>query len=250
MHTEAVPNQHVNLLNPNLQEGFPLQVISEGLHFGLENVYVGVSGFGYGGTNSHGMAYGKKLDHLKKSDEGGETKTDRVFKRIFSAPPPTVTMDSTNYEEWRTTGIPHLTAKDGDRFHVQVQKGGEVIWRRMVEPDLPAEETSPFIQGSFNDGCADILDASEDVEGLFSYDITLGPSGEETFSFMLDADPDLAFFPEELSCSKKTSRIVGPQVPPSPDNTWVIRGKPDETYRVELYLAGAAKTINWFRIED
>jgi hypothetical protein len=251
MHTESLPIIHFNTINPNLSmEGYPQNFINEALAYGWENCYVGVSGFGYGGTNAHAMAYGHKIAQTKKEAEvDAETHRAVVYRKMLAAPPPHVEMSSDNFEEWTTTGIPHLTAKEDDSFYVNVLPSGEVVWREMVEPDLPDDELVPFIQGSFNDGGADMLEAS-DTDGLYTYEITLGDSGEESFSILLNADPDLAFFPEEPSCSKKGKKIVGPKVPPTPEHAWVIKGEPDATYRVEFLLSGASRTVNWIRTED
>lgn len=255
MHSECVPSQHTNLINPNLSlEKFEGQFMSEGLAYGVENCYVGVSGFGYGGTNAHLMAFGSrntKTKQLKTISNAVDAaaNSDLTFRRIQTAPPPTIEMESDNFEEWTTTGIPHLTSKDGDKFHVELKKGGQAIWRQLVEPDLPAEEPTPFIQGSFNDGGADMLDTTE-IEGLYTYDVTLGSTGEESFSIILDADPDLCFFPEEKSCTRKSKAIAGPQVPPSPDHAWVIKGRADDSYRVEFFLSGSTKTVSWIKVED
>lgn len=251
MHMECVPSQHQKLINPNLSlDNFQGQFVSEGLFYGLENVYVGVSGFGYGGTNAHCMAYGRRKEVSKTAslaDAGAGS--ELTLRRIQTAPPPTIEMDSDNFEEWTTTGIPHLTAKDGDKFHVELKKGGHAIWREMVEPELPMEEATPFIQGSFNDGGADILDPT-DIEGFYTYEVTLGATGEESFSIILDADPDLCFFPEEKSCTKKSKPIAGPEVPPSPEHAWVIRGEPDDCYRVEFFLSGSTRTVSWIKTLD
>jgi len=251
MHLECVPNQHTNLINPNLNlDNFEGNFISEGLPYGLGHVYVGVSGFGYGGTNAHLMAYGRRFHVVKEDSEAVATASSELtFRKIQTAAPPTIDMDPENFEEWTTTGIPHLTAKDGDRFHVELTKSGQAIWREIVQPYLPAEGASPFIQGTFNDGGADILDTT-DIDGFYTYEIILGPTGEESFSIILDADPDLCFYPEDKFCSTKSQSVNGPEVPPSPENAWVIRGAPDDTYRVEFYISGSVRTVSWVKVVD
>lgn len=250
MHSECVPNLHTDRINPNLSlDNFSGQFISEGLAYGLENNYVGVSGFGYGGTNAHLMAYGRRRVRRKALEMDMSISSELTMRKIQEAPLLSVDMNSDNFEEWTTTGIPHLTAKDGDRFHVELQKSGQAVWRQMVEPDLPADEVIPFIQGSFNDAGADMLDTT-DIDGLYVYEVMLGPTGAETFSIILDADPDLCFFPEERFCTKRSMSIVGPAVPPTPEHSWVIRGEPDDNYIVEFFLSGTTRTVSWRKAAD
>jgi hypothetical protein len=248
MHTECLPILHFNIINPNLSmNGFPENFVTEGLAYGWENCYVGVSGFGYGGTNAHAMAYGHKLARTVQQNVEVDADTHRaiVLRKIMNAPPPSIEMSSSRFEDWTTNGIPHLTAKESDEFHVEVLPNGEVVWREIAEPDLPEEDSIPFIQGSFNSG-TDMFD-STDIEGFYTYEIILGDTGEETFTIILDADPGLVFFPEEPECSSKTRPISGPKANDL-DHSWLIKGEPDDTYRVEFLLSGSTKTINWVKV--
>jgi hypothetical protein len=252
MHTECLPLIHFNTANPNLSlEGYPQHFITEGLLYGWENCYVGVSGFGYGGTNAHVMAYGHKiaLHGAKPGEVDPESWKDQVIRKLTVAPPPNIDTHSDRFEEWTTTGVPHCTAKDDDPFHIEVLPSGEVIWREIVEPDAPDVAPIPFIQGSFNDGGVDMLD-STDAEGLYTCEITLGETGEETFFITLDADPDLALFPEEEYCSKKSKAIVGPKAHPTPEHVWLIKGEPNANSRVEFFLSGSTRTVNWILAES
>jgi hypothetical protein len=250
MHTEALPMQHFNTANPNLSlDAYDQRFMTEGLLYGWENVYVGVSGFGYGGTNAHVMAYGHKVSmHGSKAPEvDSGSQKDQMIRKIINAPPPNIDSHAEHFEEWTTTGVPHLTAKEDDSFHVDVMPNGEIVWREMVEPDSPDVAPIPFIQGSFNDGGVDMLD-STDSEGFYTCEITIGETGEETFSITLDADPDLAVYPEEPMCGKKSTAIVGPKVPPTSEHVWLIKGEKDATYRVEFFMSGKMKTVNWILV--
>lgn len=250
LHLEAIENQHLCEINPNLNmDGFPGMILTEGVQYRGDSAYVGVSGFGYGGTNAHCLAYGKK--HGGKSAAIDYVAAhNAAIKKVQAAHAPDINMDSDNFEEWTTTGVPHLTTKANDQFHVELLPGGKTRWRELVEPELPSGEVFPFIQGSFNDWDAVMLENSEDIAGLFFCEVILGPSGEETFQLLLDADPDLALYPPEERCAKKGRAVVGPEVPPSREHAWLIRGSPGVQYRVEFFMSATTKTVSWIRLSD
>jgi acyl transferase domain-containing protein len=53
-HAGLTPNVHMRLLNPHLEvSNFPVLLPTEATHLSHEHVQVGVSSFGFGGTNAH-----------------------------------------------------------------------------------------------------------------------------------------------------------------------------------------------------
>ncbi|CAE7212014.1 ppsA [Symbiodinium sp. CCMP2592] len=80
MHAEVAPNQHLRVQNPNMDtEGWPALLLQEGQALKGEASYVGVSGFGYGGTNSHAMAFGKNV----VTSRGGRAKNSAGHPDCF-----------------------------------------------------------------------------------------------------------------------------------------------------------------------
>lgn len=250
-HLMGCPINHLNTLNPNITlDGFPGLLVDMPTLYRTDSAYVGVSGFGYGGTNAHSMMYGKKFEagFTEKVKDPREMRIENL-KKVRAAPPPEINCSAENFEDWTTTGIPHLTAKEDDQFYVDLLPGGKTQWRAIIEPDAPAEELVPFIQGTFNGWSADMLEPSEAIEGLFTCEVDVGASGEESFQIVLDADPDLALFPVTPFCSKKSGKMGGPDVPPSQDFAWVIKGAPETTYKVEFFMSDSVKTVSWFKAE-
>eukprot|EP00971_Amphidinium_carterae_P267991 5316683-Amphidinium_carterae.1 len=103
MHGECCPNQHLRLVNPNLDtEGFPQHLLHDGLTLEHSTAYIGVSSFGYGGTNAHCQAYGQ--NSLTTRGVSDKFLDKQVARRFFSAAPPRINMTSSNWEEWSTDG--------------------------------------------------------------------------------------------------------------------------------------------------
>mmetsp|Transcript_60186 Transcript_60186/g.105468 ORF Transcript_60186/g.105468 Transcript_60186/m.105468 type:complete len:947 (-) Transcript_60186:153-2993(-) len=250
-HLMGCPINHLNVLNPNITlDGFPGLLTDMPTLYRCDSAYVGVSGFGYGGTNAHCMMYGKKYEAAfqEKVLDPRQLRLENL-KKVRAAPPPEINATADSFEDWTSTGIPHLTAKEDDAFYVDLLPGGKTQWREIIEPDAPAEELVPFIQGSFNSWSADMLEPSEAIEGLFTCEVDIGASGEESFQIVLDADPDLALYPVTPFCSRKSGKVGGPDVPPSQDFSWVIKGAPETTYRVEFFMSDSVKTVSWFKTE-
>jgi len=92
------------------------------------------------------------------------------------------------------------------------------------------------------------MQASESVAGLYSIEITIGPSGEETFQIAVDMDDDLVLYPEKPRCTKKSAKIRGPEPAPSQEDAWLIRGDSGTRYTIELFKPSAATTsVTWLR---
>lgn len=222
MHNESCPNVHLAVQNPHLDlDGFPTQILSEALVFENDTAHAGVSSFGYGGTNGHCLAYGKNLCTSR-----GPAQKDImsvVAGRIKRGGPPEIQMEG-NYEEWWTTGVPHLTVRDNSFFHVEISQVGKVLWREIVEPALPLCHGQFFIQGSFNEWQPENLLASDTLDGLFTCVVTLGKSGAESFQ-VFHEDPSWVFFPIERLCTRKSTPITGPMPAPSREDAWLIRGQ-------------------------
>jgi len=247
MHNECCPNQHLREQNPHLDmEGFPALLLAEPLPFRAEAAYVGVSGFGYGGTNAHCLAYGRNVCTTRAT---GQKMSEAAFvRKINAAPPPDIWTEGDTYEDWTTTGMPHVGVSEGKSYQVELTATGKAVWRETVVPDLAESGCSYFIQGSSNDWEMSEMQASESVAGLYSIEITIGPSGEETFQIAVDMDDDLVLYPEKPRCTKKSAKIRGPEPAPSQEDAWLIRGDSGTRYTIELFKPSAATTsVTWLR---
>ena len=60
MCSECPPNVHLRVLNPQMDNaGWPAHFLTEMQRMKGGSGYMGVSSFGFGGANAHGMASGK-----------------------------------------------------------------------------------------------------------------------------------------------------------------------------------------------
>merc|ERR1740127_232542 len=116
-------------------------LIDEALTMKYDSTYVGVSGFGYGGTNAHSMAYGKNTMTSRGTSMKHMQKT--IQRKVKAARVPEVWMDGESYEDWTTTGIPYLSVSQGKKaYSVELMQGGKAVWREVAEPELPDSATS------------------------------------------------------------------------------------------------------------
>jgi hypothetical protein len=250
MHCECAPNQHLNLQNPHLDiEGWPCHLICEAQPMKNDSTYVGVSGFGYGGTNSHALAYGKNTRTSRGSND--KFAPDAIMRKVKGASTvPELWMDSANYEEWSSTGVPHLELGEGKKFLIELN-GHKATWREAEEPELPEAMTAFHIKGSMTQWDMLNLMPSSEADGLFTYDLTLGSSGQESFQVCLDHDPELNLYPETAKCSKKSTKVLGPGPAPSKEYSWVIKGDPGAKYTVELFRATPSKiSVSWHKASE
>jgi len=249
MHNECAPNQHLREQNPHLDiEGWPANLIMEAQPLKADASYVGVSGFGYGGTNSHALAYGQNM--VTSRGMGQKHLMDTVFRKIKSASLPDIWMDGDDYEEWATTGVPHLSADYGKTYHVELLPDGKAVWREAAAPGVSDSVTSFYIQGSFSNWETLALEASEEIGGLYTFEVTLGSKGQESFQISVDNDPECVLYPEQPNCTRKTTQVLGPSAPPSREHAWVIKGDGGARYRVEVFKAGPTTSVTWFRVVE
>jgi len=247
MHTECAPNQHLNLQNPHLDiEGWPANMLAEAQPMAYDTAYVGVSGFGYGGTNSHALTFARNTV-TSRGGLNAKYAPKTYVRRVKGAAAPEIWMEGDSYEDWTTTGIPHLDADGNKTYHIELLPGGKTVWREAALPELCTALSTFQIQGSFNGWHMSSLEAREEAVGLFAYELTLGASGQESFSIVVDYDTSLTLHPDQTMCTRKTAKVVGPAMPPSRDHAWLIKGKPGASFVVELFRCGSTTSIGWRR---
>jgi len=249
MHTECAPNQHFNLLNPHLDiDGWPMFMLAEAQPTVGNTAYVGVSGFGYGGTNAHAMAYGRNVV-TSRGESNPKYLEKSLFAKVTRAAEPQVSMEGENYEDWVSAGVPHLRRDHGVNYSVQLLEDGSVMWREVAHTDL-SEATSFQIQGSFSGWELLGLEPSDEEPGLWGYELTLGSSGEALFQIAVEHDPYHVLYPEQPRCSRQAARILGPAAAPSKDHAWLVSGDAGARYRVEFFQSGTTAAVRWSKCQE
>jgi hypothetical protein len=245
MHAEAAPNQHLKVQNPNMDiEGWPALILQEGQTLHGQGSFVGVSGFGYGGTNSHALAYAQNV--VTSRGDNPKYVLDKIIKKVKGGPPPSVTMLGDNFEEWSTTGLHHVKAKPGTQYGVEIQKNGKVSFRARM--GMQSSASSMQIQGSFSSWVPVEMESSPDRASLFTYELTLGASGEESFQVLVDGLRSQVLQPPEKNCTKRASAVQGPAAATDKELSWVVKGERGSTHVVEVFMPQrGVKSVTWLK---
>merc|ERR1712061_577107 len=173
-----------------------------------------------------------------------------IYRKVKAASAaPEIWLDSDDYEDWATTGRPHLDAAPGKKYNIDLLPEGKAVWREVVEPQL-ADVSAFHIMGSMTNWSTLSLEPSEEVEGLFTREITLGAKGQDSFQIVVNGDPELVLYPEQTLCTRRAAPVLGPALPPSRDNAWVIKGDSTVRYRVEVFKSASSASVSWFKVVE
>merc|ERR1711920_755033 len=121
--------------------------------------------------------------------------------------------------------------------------GGALFTRR----DRSAEDfgSEYALAGTFNSWGSTPMEVDDEIPGLQSVVITIGPSGFEEFQVHADSDPAMVFFPEVPHCTRKSAKVKGPSAADR-ESAWRIHGEEGDRYRVELHVSPAhAVSLSW-----
>jgi hypothetical protein len=249
MKCEGSPNLHLRETNPHLDtEGFPAQFTTEPMTFEYKSGYSGVSSFGFGGTNSHAMAYG-----MNTTTSRGNSRDFRSQMRdkIVQAPPPEILTLGDSPEEWESTGMPVTEDKIGKTFQVEVSEG-KTVWREVMVPPPASFGERFYLSASWNGWGMEAMKEVEDMPDLYECEVTIGPECEEYFHIIADEDFNMAYFPSVPRCTRKVADVIGPVSTGGlqEDASWCIQAPEGTRFKVEFYVTKALATLNWIRIKD
>lgn len=241
MRAACPPNIHLRKLNPHTDAaGWPAHFLTEMMLMKFGAGYMGVSSFGFGGTNCHAMAWGKCISSAWAQTT--ENDYHQAFMKQIMAKKPKMQMIGNDPEEWTYDNGPDANGKAGDEYSISLSEGA-VTWEK-VKVDQPSGMESWDITGSFNNWGFMRMDSSTEVDGLYEGEITIGTTGEEEFNFVMDTDESKAFCPPTTRSSKRTSCVVGPQEH-TQKKTWLLSGPRGTTFTVELFRSALGTTVTW-----
>jgi len=211
----SCPNLHLHHLNPNIDyDGYPVLFVSEFTDQMTSTGFIGVSSFGFGGSNARGDVWTRCLQGPRNTN------------------PTTMPLDLS------IDRIRNMTLMFGVNEHAEpdalalanevgglVQYDGEFM---IGNPCLDVDEF--LLEGSFN-GWSKGLKMTETSDNKYKCAITLGDSRVEHFRISADGFADAKIFP---ASEGKQTRIVGPG-PAPPGHFFCIDGRKDGTQQGTVY---------------
>merc|ERR1712050_469370 len=200
-------------------DGFPGIITTEGCPYQYENSFNSVLSFGFGGTNACAMCWGPN-QMTSRSMESKDIYA-ACMNKLAEAPAQEVTINGDDWDNWEMEG-PERYAKPGDKWEFEIDEDGEVTYEK-IDKVLPDAGISFYLTGTFNEWDYSSMESDMEIEGLWSMNITLGSSGEETFQVVGDSDPDVTYYPEQERCPFKSAPIKGPGKAEK-EKAWCLRG--------------------------
>jgi len=212
----CTPNCHLRVLNPNLEatqtEGYPVFFASEISDCNYTTTCLGVSSFGFGGTNSRADVYGRCLKGPR--DTGCIWSEERIALR-------------------------NEAYLHGKRLCF---KG-----REQVLPLEGIQQRRIFMTGTWDAGKS-VTELVCTSNGYYTGNVTLSDTRWEDFVLCLDGDSSRQLHPS-IDQASQSARICGPDSNPQSKH-WRIKGRdhgvPSGTsYRINFELVGDRMAISW-----
>eukprot|EP00408_Alexandrium_pacificum_P022178 CAMPEP_0171193788 /NCGR_PEP_ID=MMETSP0790-20130122/20559_1 /TAXON_ID=2925 /ORGANISM="Alexandrium catenella, Strain OF101" /LENGTH=667 /DNA_ID=CAMNT_0011658975 /DNA_START=9 /DNA_END=2012 /DNA_ORIENTATION=+ len=229
---------HVKTLNPHLDiEGFPWYIITEYSDPCRTDMFIGVQGFGLGGTNARNDFWGR---------------TSEGYRNPSLNPPKQEKADFSNVPCPRCLGamcwlcgvaVPKYS-REHRRHHCSlVREGpgayekaydfcsncylgkhvtGEVVEEIPSLYDLQSRSIKIFAVGTWT-AYSVFHELEETSQGTFTFSVELGETRAEQFHFVLSRDPSMAFYPVAKNAGP-SMRVAGPD-DDQQDRHWLIDGK-------------------------
>jgi len=215
VHSCGPPNCHLRTVNPNLiTEGYPVFFQQELCDTTFSSTFIGVSSFGFGGTNSRADVYGRCL-HGPRNTGNVWTPERHELRAIAKA-----------------NGL----------------RGGYKGYR-LLDPTTTAKAPI-YIMGSWDD-FRNMTQMQSSEPGVFTCKITLGELRQERFRLHYGGSHDAVLFPA-INNAGSSALIAGPGANHEDEdsgNLWLIDGSCDAAPTGTQYLITfkwqGEKSISW-----
>jgi polyketide synthase-associated protein len=258
----GIPGQvHLKSLNPHLDmEGFPWYIISEFTDPCRSDQFIGVQGFGMGGTNARADFWGRCREGVRQIE--GPKKLNFEKADFCHVPCPKCMGPMC----WLcSTAIPKYGLEKGRHHCSLIREGpadyefcstcfdGQYVYGKPVEEpfyrDMPV-----FIIGTWC-GWSSYHEMRQTAPGVFICSLELGDSLEEEFHFALGQSENYAFYP---LCKRAgpSIRISGPDEECKAHN-WLIDGRKDGSSAGTVYKIvftwsqwSGQKSVEWEVADD
>mmetsp|Transcript_119375 Transcript_119375/g.266633 ORF Transcript_119375/g.266633 Transcript_119375/m.266633 type:complete len:952 (-) Transcript_119375:69-2924(-) len=237
----CAPTVHLRSMNPHLDHSkFQAIFCTELNPYRYSQGHCQVSSFGVGGTNTHGIFWGKRQEE--------EIDIRALFLRKLLSLPPPLFAEGTKPSEWDYHGLP-FDMKSGESYTVSLVEDpilkGEVVVNYERVADVEEEPPEFYsITGNFNDWGYTEMEVGE-VKNLYWHEIEMPEQGRLEFRILADGDADKAIAPEETS-TKRSAPIAGPQK--GLREGWLVDGPPGALVRVELVVVPNGGYSIWWKV--
>mmetsp|Transcript_35498 Transcript_35498/g.110182 ORF Transcript_35498/g.110182 Transcript_35498/m.110182 type:complete len:1250 (+) Transcript_35498:121-3870(+) len=268
---QAVPMcVHVKSLNPHLDiEGFPWYIVTEFVDPCRTDMFIGVQGFGLGGTNA-------RTDFWGRTSEG--------YRNPYRNPPKQERADFSNVPCPRCLGpmcwlcgvaVPKYS-RERKRHRCSLVREGPGVYEGAYDfcsscytgehacgeaeeeipslYDLQSRGIKIFAMGTWS-AYTTYHELEETAPGVFTFALELGETQAEQFHFVLSRDPSMAYYPAAKNAGASL-RVLGPDDDVQ-DRHWLIDGKetgaPSGTiFAVTLTWDDdtGAKRVSWRAVSD
>jgi len=244
------PTQHLRTLNPHLEHTtFEARFATETVAFATTSGNSQVSSFGFGGTNAHGIFWGKY--------EGVVQDVERLWmKKLLSRPPPEVRPMGRNYDDWEADFPDTRLMKKGVKFSLSIgpDDGNEPLRWDMVEAgrDIEVEdmEATFAVIGNFNGWDAEEAIPMEDgeVPGVHRLTLQVPSGGVLEFRLLKGNDSQQVIGPEVDDCTRKGAAITGPSA--NLQTKWAVHAAEGKEVRIEFFNRNGRRSIIWIVERD
>jgi len=212
----SAPNVHMRLLNPHMDtNAYPVYFSSEFVDQGKDTGYMGVSSFGFGGSNARGDIWARAQSGYRNTNPGGhllDLSWNRIckFASLFTADlvKPGRELPLAN-ENWQDFAGDYLT---GDPFEGQ---------------------NAFYVEGTFNGfRSMERMHYLDDMGG-HAFPIVLGDTLMEQFRIVCNRFDDAVVFPMHKFADQE-AMVLGPGEAPA-GYRWVIDGR-ESAKQGEMFL--------------
>eukprot|EP00413_Alexandrium_margalefii_P046819 CAMPEP_0204607126 /NCGR_PEP_ID=MMETSP0661-20131031/59508_1 /ASSEMBLY_ACC=CAM_ASM_000606 /TAXON_ID=109239 /ORGANISM="Alexandrium margalefi, Strain AMGDE01CS-322" /LENGTH=963 /DNA_ID=CAMNT_0051618513 /DNA_START=8 /DNA_END=2899 /DNA_ORIENTATION=+ len=236
IYSTACPNNHIRMLNPHIDSNaYPVYFCTESVDQGANTGFLGVSSFGFGGSNARGDIWTRALAGPRNTDPGpvrprlgverihlwGEMSKQAIPRMRLASELENVLDNFEDYDDGYLTG------------------------------EQPGEDDTLYCIGSFNGWTTPEKMTFVEETGSYIFAMPLGEALVEQFQVCMNKNLYFKIFPAAKITTEQESIVLGPGVAPA-GNNWIVDGRSDgekagTIYHITLQwdMETRKKTISW-----
>mmetsp|Transcript_109087 Transcript_109087/g.352132 ORF Transcript_109087/g.352132 Transcript_109087/m.352132 type:complete len:1251 (+) Transcript_109087:144-3896(+) len=245
---------HVKSLNPHLDmEGFPWYIITELVDPNRTDMYIGVQGFGMGGTNARADFWGRTSEGYRDPNH----KPPQQYRADFSNVPCPRCLGPMC---WLCGVAVPKYGREHKRHHCSLIREGPAAYEKaydfcsacyagkylcgeMVEEipslyDVQTRNIKLYAVGTWS-AYSTYHELVEESPGVFTFAVELGETQAEMFHFVLNREPSMAYYPIAHNAGE-SMRVLGPDDEQG-GRHWLIDGKQTGSPAGTLFIV----TLTW-----